>query len=78
MHLLQYNLFYLLSWLFGKGQYGYGGHDNAYLKKAGNAETEVFANLTTLISDNNKVWDRIVDSLYPETTKLFKAILQNE
>jgi hypothetical protein len=64
--------------VLGHGKYGFGGHSNIYLKRKGSGETEVFANLTTLLGDSNDVWDKIVNSLYPKTSSLFMEIMKNE
>jgi SPP1 gp7 family putative phage head morphogenesis protein len=62
--------------LLGHGPGGGYGHSNAYYKRSGAANTEVFANLTALLGSDSNFWKVSIESLYPTLTKLFKEILQ--
>jgi len=62
--------------LLGQGTHGNGGHSNSYYRQvADRANTEVFANLTALLGAENQFWTDVVDVFYPETAKLYRAIL---
>lgn len=64
--------------LLGQGEGGFGGHPDKYLKTRGNAETEVFANLTVLLGSDNPFWHKTVNTFYPTLTKLFMEIMSHE
>lgn len=61
--------------LLGHGPHGFGGHSNSYLKDHGQAETEVFANLMSLLGSGDAVWQQTINRFYPKLTQLFEAIL---
>ena len=60
--------------LLGHGPSGFGGHDDDYLKDFGAPETEVFANLTSLLG-NGEFWIKTVEMFYPALTKKYRQIL---
>jgi hypothetical protein len=64
--------------LLGLGPYGGSGHTTSYYKeRAGyGQQTEVFANLTSLLGSDSKVWTTAIHSFYPTLTELFKDILK--
>jgi len=64
--------------LLGFGPYGYGGHPDSYYKKTAGygQQAEVFANLTSLLGSDSKVWATAIHSFYPTLTELFKDILK--
>jgi hypothetical protein len=64
--------------LLGLGPYGGSGHTTSYYKeRAGyGQQTEVFANLTSLLGSDSKVWATATRSFYPTLTELFKDILK--
>jgi SPP1 gp7 family putative phage head morphogenesis protein len=60
------------------GPYGGSGHPTSYYKKRAGygQQTEVFANLTSLLGSDSKVWTTAIHSFYPTLTELFKDILK--
>jgi hypothetical protein len=64
--------------LLGHGYMGMGGHATSYYMVAGNAETEVFANLTALFGSDNLVWKTTVESFFPVLSQLFKDIFHGK
>ena len=64
--------------LLGHGPHGSGGHSNKYYddRKGTGQQAEVFANLTSLLGSDSKVWAAAIESFYPSLTTLFKDILK--
>ena len=51
------------------------GHRDSYYRESGNANTEVFANITALKATNDPFWDKVLEVFVPESSKAYDDLL---